>query len=361
MELELKVNLASRSYPIVLGNGIAKELPPRLKEMFPKSKFGLVTNTTIQALYEKQLTQWKRALDLTIHVMPDGERYKNIKTWGAIFDTFLAAKFERSSVIIAFGGGVVGDIAGFAASAMLRGVACVQVPTTLLAMVDSSVGGKTGLDHACGKNLIGAFHQPSLVWIDTAHLDTLSKREYLSGHAELFKYAFIGGRDMFDFVSAKHHDLIGRDAGTLREGIRRSIEIKAGIVERDECETGGRRMLLNFGHTFAHALEKCTGYKKLLHGEAVWWGLACSCELGKLLKTVPAADLPAYETLERAIPCPKLPSPLSANDLFAAMFFDKKVAEGKINFVVPVKAGTSIIKNDVPAEMVKRVLEKTLK
>jgi 3-dehydroquinate synthase len=355
--MEFTVNLGPRSYPVVLDQNVGNRFPARLKSLFPKSKFGLVTNRTLYALYEKQLTQWKRNLDLTLHVMPDGERYKTIKTWGAIFDTFLKEKFERSSVIIAFGGGVVGDMAGFAAASMLRGIAYVQVPTTLLAMVDSSVGGKTGLDHACGKNLIGAFHQPSLVWTDTDFLATLSKREYTAGYAELFKYAFIGGRDMFDFIAANHPKLVERDAGTLGEGIRRSIETKARIVEQDERETGGRRMLLNFGHTFAHALEKQFGYKTLLHGEAVWWGMACSCELGKHLKTIPASDAPAYEALLRLMPRPKLPGAPSIKDLYGAMLFDKKVSGGAIAFVVPAKPGTSMIKDDVPVEAVKEALE----
>jgi 3-dehydroquinate synthase len=358
--MELKVNLGPRSYPIVLDSGIAGALPSRLKKMFPKSKFGLVTNTTIRNLYKRQIERWKKELGLTIHVMPDGERYKTIATWSKIFDTFLKAKFERSGVIIALGGGVVGDVAGFAAAAMLRGVAYVQVPTTLLAMVDSSIGGKTGVDHAYGKNLIGAFHQPSLVCIDTAFLDTLTEREFLAGCAELFKYAFIGGREMFDFVSVNKGVLIKGRSQVLLEGMRRSIEIKADIVGLDERETGGKRMLLNFGHTFAHALEKYFSFKKLLHGEALWWGMACACALGKILKTIPKSDLAAYDTLLRAMPRPKLPSIPSDCDLYSAMFFDKKVAGGKINFVVPAKAGASVVKSGIPAETVKNVLTKVL-
>jgi len=370
--MKLTVNLGPRSYPVILDQNVSSALPVKLTSLFPESRFGLVTNTTIHKLYKKQIEKWKRELSLTIHVMPDGERYKTIETWSRILDTFLKEKFERSSVLIAFGGGVVGDLTGFAAAAMLRGVAYVQVPTTLLAMVDSSVGGKTGVNYVCpsvpaagshrrplgGKNLIGAFHQPRLVWIDTGFLATLPKREYYAGLAELFKYAFIGGRDMFDFVSINSRKLLGKSTLVLLEGIRRSIAIKARIVEQDERETTGKRMLLNFGHTFAHALEKCTGFKKLLHGEAVWLGIACACELGKILKTIPAPDLPAYDALLQAMPKPKLPKGLSVNDLYNTMFFDKKVSGGKINFVVPAKTGTSFVKSGVPAEAVKRVVEK---
>lgn len=368
--MECTINLGPRSYQVVLGSRIAEGLPSRCKSVFPDSKFGLVTTTTIHKLYKKQIAAWKKELSLTVHVMPDGERYKTLATWSRIFDTFLAAKFERSSVIIALGGGVVGDVAGFAAAALLRGIRYVQVPTTLLAMVDSSIGGKTGVNYvspsvpatgshlrpAGGKNLIGAFHQPSLVWIDTAFLDTLPQRQFLAGAAELYKYAFIGGRDMFDFVSRSGRKLLEKDPQLLLEGIRRSIAIKAGIVEQDERETGGRRMLLNFGHTFAHALEKCTGFKKLLHGEALWQGMACACELGKLLKTIPASDLPAYTALLRAMPRPQCPAFLSVNDLYDAMFFDKKVAGGNINFVLPAPAGIAVVKSGVPAETVKKVL-----
>ena len=373
--MKLTVDLGPRSYPIILDQNVSSALPAKLKSVFPKSKFGLVTNTTLYRIYRKQIRVWEKGLDLTIHVMPDGERYKTIATWSKIFDTFLKAKFERSSVIIAFGGGVVGDMAGFAAATMLRGIQYVQVPTTLLAMVDSSVGGKTGVNYVFpyvpaagshirplgGKNLIGVFHQPSLVWIDTAFIDTLPKRELYAGAAELFKYAFIGGREMFDFVSNNTRKLLEKNDRVLLEGIRRSVTIKARIVEQDERETSGKRMLLNFGHTFAHALEKYFGFEKLHHGEAVWWGIACACELGKTLKTIPKSDMAAYDALLAKMPRPKMPSLPSANEIYSAMFFDKKVSGGKISFVVPAKAGTSVVRSGVRGEVVKRVIENVFK
>ena len=373
--MQLTVNLGQRSYPVILGRNSASALPSKLLAMFPDSRFGLVTNTTLSRIYKKQIAQWERRLNLTIHIMPDGERYKTVETWSRVLDTFLKAKFERSSVLIAFGGGVAGDVAGFAAATMLRGIAYVQVPTTLLAMVDSSVGGKTGVNWVYpsvpaagshirplgGKNLIGAFHQPGLVWIDTAFLTTLSRRQYLAGLAELFKYGLMGGRGMFDFVSRNSRQLLERDSSVLLEGIKKSIEIKARIVEQDEHETSGRRMLLNLGHTFGHALEKVTGFKKLLHGEAVWWGMACACELGKILKTIPASDIAAFDSLLAAMPRPRLPGAPSASDLYNAMLFDKKVAGGKIRFIVPAETGKSVIKKDVPAEIVRRVIKKVLK
>jgi 3-dehydroquinate synthase len=356
--MELTVSLGNRSYSIVLDSGSANAFPATIKRLFPKSRFGLVTNTTIRDLYKPLLEQWSADLSLMIHIMPDGERYKTIQTWSAIFDTFLPARFERSSVLIALGGGVVGDVTGFAAATMLRGVNYVQVPTTLLAMVDSSVGGKTAVDHHAGKNLIGAFYQPGLVVVDTAFLATLPEREYLSGYAELFKYAYIGGADMFDFVTTRHDAMLRHDKAALLEGIKRSIEIKAAVVSRDEKETSGERMFLNFGHTFAHALEKYFGFEQLLHGEAVWTGMASAIELGKLLKTIPERELPAYDALSRQLLRPQLLSIPPVDDLYNAMFFDKKVSGGRIKFIIPSEKGSSVVKSDIPEQLVKESIRK---
>lgn len=354
--MQLTVSLGTRSYPIHLDSGIAHAFPALLKKRFAGSRFGLVTNTTIRDLYAPLIERWSGELGLTVHVMPDGEQYKTIETWATIFDTFLPARFERSSVLIALGGGVVGDVTGFAAAAMLRGIHYVQVPTTLLAMVDSSVGGKTAVDHPAGKNLIGAFYQPDQVFADTDFLATLPEREYLSGYAELFKYAFIGGESMFDFIHANHQALLRHEQDALLEGIRRSIEIKAAVVSRDETETSGERMLLNFGHTFAHALEKCFDFKGILHGEAVWWGMACALELGRLLKTIPAADSRDYAALAAMLQRPALPSLPPIDDLYGAMSFDKKVSDGKITFVLPAKKGCSLVTSDVAADAVREAL-----
>ena len=359
--MEITVTLGARSYPIVLGSGIAATLPARLRTDFPNSKFGLVTNTTLSALYTPLIAQWADELDLTIHCMPDGERFKTLETWGAIFYTFIPAKLERSSVIIALGGGVVGDVAGFAAATFMRGIVCVQVPTTLLAMVDSSVGGKTAVDHPAGKNLIGAFHQPSLVWIDTAFLDTLPEREYAAGCAELLKYAFIGGPELFDYFAHQGSSLlVHHRKEMLPDAIYRAVSVKAGVVARDETETKGERALLNFGHTFAHALEKHFGFGKLLHGEAVWLGMRCAVELGKVLATIPEETLPHYETMLHIFPRPELAMVPDPADILAAMRFDKKVAAGTLNIVVPAAPGYSIVKKGVPEEIVEKAIESGL-
>jgi 3-dehydroquinate synthase len=356
--MELTVSLGSRSYPIHLDSGTAPAFPSTIKKLFPKSRFGLVTNTTIHGLYKELIDRWTVELGCIVHVMPDGERYKTIETWSAMLDTFLDAKFERSGVLIALGGGVVGDVTGFAAATMLRGVNYVQAPTTLLAMVDSSVGGKTAVDHVAGKNLIGAFYQPRLVFIDTAFLTTLPEREYRSGYAELFKNAFIGGPDMFDFIARNHEALLTHASAPLLEGIKRSLEIKAAVVSRDEQETSGERMQLNFGHTFAHALEKYYGFEKLLHGEAVWWGMSCAIELGKLLKLIPNADIPTYDAISRKLLRPELPSIPSIDDLYNAMFFDKKVSGGQVKFVVPAEKGRSVVKSGVSEAAVKASMKR---
>lgn len=358
--MELTVNLGPRAYPILLNEDCNSRFSSTIRARFPKAKVGLVTNETIASLYSGQIAAWKAELDLVIHVMPDGERYKNLDTWSKIFDTFLSARFERNSLLVAFGGGVVGDMTGFAAASMLRGIPYIQVPTTLLAMVDSSVGGKTGLDHSAGKNLIGAFHQPRMVWIDVAYLQTLPKRELRAGYAELFKYAFIGGRAMFDFVNNHHEKLNTGHSATLLEGIKRSIAIKASVVEQDEFETKGMRAMLNFGHTFAHALEKHFGFDALLHGEAVWWGMVCACTLGKLVGSIPAHAQPLYDEMLRKMPRPVLPSVPPVEDLYNAMFFDKKVKDGKLRFVVPAEPGIAIVNDSAGPELVRKVLELAL-
>jgi 3-dehydroquinate synthase len=355
--MEITVQLGSRSYPIILEHNLSDSLPEILKKQFPGSRFALVTNTTIASLYTPLINNWKQQIDITVHEMPDGEQYKTLDTWKGILDFLIQSKFERSSVIVALGGGVVGDVAGFAASVFLRGISFVQVPTTLLAMVDSSVGGKTAVDHPSGKNLIGAFYQPKATYIDTRFIDTLSDKEFVSGYAELFKTAFIGGLDRFNFVSNNSHKMLSKERSTLLEGIYRSVQLKAHVVEQDECETKDIRALLNFGHTFAHSLERFFNFNGVLHGEAVFWGMKCAYELGKRTGTVSSSDIPLYDAIISRMPLPALPSVPDIEKLYSMMFTDKKVASGKVRFVVPTVPGTSIVKNDITAQDVIRVLE----
>jgi 3-dehydroquinate synthase len=353
--MEITVSLGKRSYPVFIND--KRPLPGLCKELFPSRPFACVTNTTIAGLYKNRLAQWNDELGPVMHIIEDGEQHKNIDTWQNILDTLLNSSLDRRAVIIAFGGGVVGDIAGFAAAAFLRGVDYVQVPTTLLAMVDSSVGGKTAVDHQSGKNRIGAFHQPRMVYIDTAFLDTLEKREFIAGYAEVFKYAFIGGSDMFSFIDKNHEKILSKDSKLLLEAIERSIRIKAGIVSEDETEVSGRRSLLNFGHTFAHALETYYNYEKLLHGEAVWWGMGCACDLGKRAGTIPQQSQGACDSLCAKLLPMQLPSKPSAEKLYAGMFTDKKVQGGKIRFVLPAAPGESVLRDDIGESDVLATLE----
>ena len=354
--MQISVNLGTRSYPILLDKGNAVTLPTAVKEQFPESRFALVTNTTIAELYRELIAAWKSALDCVVYEMPDGEQYKTIETWSGILNFLLESKLDRKSVVIALGGGVVGDVVGFAAASFLRGVGYIQVPTTLLAMVDSSVGGKTAVDHPLGKNLIGAFHQPKLVCVDTDFLSTLPEREFRSGYAELFKYAFIDGREMFDYVQKNNMAMVEKEPKALLEGIRRSIEAKARVVEKDEHETSGLRALLNFGHTFAHALERYFNFKDVLHGEAVWWGMRCAIICSQMAGTGSCGSETSYEAMMQLMPKPALPSQPNTQKLYEMMFTDKKVLDGKLRLVLPTVAGSSLVRGDVPAGVVKAVI-----
>jgi 3-dehydroquinate synthase len=362
--MEISVNLGDRSYPIILKHGAFSEFPSSLKKRFPQSRFALVTNTTLAITYKDVLAQWEKELSPVKFVLPDGEQYKNIETWNSVVDFLIKSNLDRKSVVCAFGGGVVGDITGFAASSFLRGVAFVQIPTTLLAMVDSSVGGKTGVNHAIGKNLIGAFHQPSFVWLDTVFLSTLPEREFIAGYAELFKYAFIGGPEMFDFIGKQHHAMIAKDKNALIEGIQRSIAIKARIVEADEREEKGTRAFLNFGHTFAHALERFYNFEQVLHGEAVLFGIRCACDLGTRLATIPPAAEQKYRALLEKCPATELPGTAAARPnaeaLYDAMFTDKKMSGGKLSFVLPATPGSCILSSDVQKDAVCETLKSIL-
>lgn len=343
-----------RDYPVFIdeeGSFIEK-----LKDRTPASAYVVITNKTIEGHYRKQMDSWRESLD-NYHevIIEDGEVYKNMDSIMIMLDYMLEQKLDRKAVIIAFGGGVVGDMAGFAASLFLRGVRFVQVPTTLLAMVDSSVGGKTAVNHAMGKNLIGAFYQPRFVWVDTAYLQTLEQREYIAGCGEVMKYGFIGGPKAFEFVQDEFAKLCDRDTIAIQKAIALSVEIKAEVVSMDEKENGCRA-LLNFGHTFGHVLEKVLGYGTILHGEGVFWGIRCAIELGIITGTVPEKFHVAYEEAKEAILYPEISEKMDLEELYAAMFSDKKVDTGVIRFILPTEPGSSIIYKDATKEQVLQTL-----
>jgi 3-dehydroquinate synthase len=288
-------------------------------------------------------------------LIPDGERFKHLATVGRIYDALVRATADRASTIVAIGGGVVGDIAGFAAATYLRGVPVVQVPTTLLAQVDSAVGGKVGVNHAMGKNLIGAFHAPALVVVDPLLLTTLPRREFRAGLYEVVKYGVIASGELFERVTSDLGRLFARDATALLPVIAESCRIKARIVQEDERESGVRRTL-NFGHTVGHALEAVTKYRRFRHGEAVAYGMLAASELGVVRGLFPAAERDALAALIMQMgPLPPV-GDLSAEQIVESTARDKKVIAGQLHFVLPTSIGATVIVNDVRTEDLTRAL-----
>jgi 3-dehydroquinate synthase len=352
----ITVNTASGAYPVFIGSGIASEFPSYVNERFKGRRCALITNPTIDGIYSSYIDVIKNELNCVVHTIPDGEKYKTVETWNGIIDALITFGLDRKSLLIAFGGGVVGDVAGFAAACFMRGIEYVQIPTTLLAMVDSSVGGKTAVDHPLGKNLIGAFHQPAAVWADVNFLETLPRRQFIAGYAEAFKYAFLGGRAMFDFMECNREAVLGGGSDLLLECIERCVSIKAGIVALDEREAGARA-LLNFGHTFAHALERFYGFEGLLHGEAVLWGIACAVSLAKETGALPRKHWGDFDEILHGMPLPPLPSAPWIDEIYAAMFTDKKAESGQLRFVMPVAPGEAEAAYAVGEEAVRKVLK----
>lgn len=349
------VELGERSYPIHIGPGLlgnAELLRPHLAGR----QVLIVTNTVVAPLYLERLRAGLPGYEVNTCVLPDGEEYKNLDSLNRIFDALLGVPCDRDSTLVALGGGVVGDITGFAAACYQRGVNYVQVPTTLLAQVDSSVGGKTAVNHPRGKNMIGAFYQPRVVVADTDTLDTLPERELRAGLAEVIKYGLIRDRALLDWLEGHLERLLARDAQTLTYAIERSCINKAGIVARDEREAG-ERALLNFGHTFGHAIETATGYTRWLHGEAVATGMVMAADFSRRMGLLTPADTTRVTDLVRRAGLPTaLPAGVDAAELARHMRVDKKVAAGRIRLVLLRALGDAFLTGDYPDA----VLEETL-
>ncbi|HUQ09444.1 MAG TPA: 3-dehydroquinate synthase [Steroidobacteraceae bacterium] len=340
----IDVNLGSRSYPIFIGAG-AMRLKEAIDQVIPARDVLVITNTTVGPLYSAALTQAlapRRCLEVSV---PDGEMHKTLANVSRMLDVLIANRFARDSCVVALGGGVVGDMAGFAAACYQRGIPFVQVPTTLLAQVDSSVGGKTGVNHPGGKNLIGAFHQPSAVFADTETLGTLPDRELRAGLAEVIKYGLIVDGPFFDWLEANAAKLLARDTDALTHAIKRSCELKAEIVARDEREQG-ERALLNLGHTFGHAIESATNYATWLHGEAVGAGMLLAADMSQRLGWVSDADVARVEHVLRLFGLRTDVSELTADTLAEKMKIDKKVAAGRIRLVLLKAIGKSVVTGD---------------
>ncbi|MGZ5818718.1 MAG: bifunctional shikimate kinase/3-dehydroquinate synthase AroKB [Burkholderiaceae bacterium] len=347
--ITLQVDLGERSYPIAIGQGLLsnKEL---IGQYIAGSRVAIVTNTTVGPLYLQQLTQTLESAgkQVTSIVLPDGEEEKNWANLMRIFDVLLAEKCDRKTTLIALGGGVIGDMTGFAASAYMRGVPFIQVPTTLLSQVDSSVGGKTGINHPLGKNMIGAFYQPQAVIADTATLSTLPDEELSAGLAEVIKHGAIIDAPFFDWLETNMAKLVTKDAQALAYAIQRSCEIKADVVRQDEKETG-LRAILNFGHTFGHAIEAGLGYGKWLHGEAVGCGMVMAADLSHRLGFIAESEKMRIAALVKAAGLPTVAPDLGNDRLLELMQVDKKNEGGQIKFILLKPLGTPII-TTVPSE-----------
>ena len=350
----LRVELGDRSYDIRVGRGLLREAGALIRAVAPAPRAFVVTDRTVAKLHLPTLEDSLRAagFDVATFALPPGEASKDFAHLEQVIDAMLAARCERSTSVLALGGGVVGDIAGFAASILLRGVPFVQIPTTLLAQVDSSVGGKTAIDTRHGKNLVGSFYQPRLVVADVATLATLPEREMRAGYAEVVKTALLGDADFFVWLETHGAAVIGGDADALAHAVRTSCAAKARIVAADERESGPRA-LLNLGHTFAHALEKEAGYDgSLLHGEAVSIGLLMAFALSVRLGLAPPADAERLRRHLRGLGMPLSPPPLlgrrwDAARLLTHMASDKKVSDGRVTFVLATRIGAATLRADV--------------
>ena len=344
----LTVDLAERSYPIHIGRGLLKE-PGHFEALLKGRRAVIVTNETVAPLYLDTLKQTLAAVHdgpVEALILPDGEQYKNVDTLNRIYTFLLERRLDRSAMLIALGGGVIGDITGFAAATYLRGVDFIQVPTTLLSQVDSSVGGKTGVNHALGKNMIGAFHQPRLVVIDTDTLNTLPDRELSAGLAEVIKYGLIDDADFFVWLEEHLPRLLAREPEALAWAIHRSCADKARVVAQDERESG-RRALLNLGHTFGHAIENGMGYGQWLHGEAVGAGMIMAAHLSRQMDWIDDDDLNRTTHLIQAARLPVAPpTGLSAERFKQIMAGDKKVLQGQLRLVLLQGIGTSVVTAD---------------
>ena len=355
--ISLNVELGDRSYPIAIGRGLLDDASLLNRHIGGSGKVAIVTNTTVAPLYLDKIAGPLRAAgrDVVPIILRDGEEFKNWESLNEVFDALLANKCDRKTTLVALGGGVIGDMTGFAAATYMRGVPFVQIPTTLLAQVDSSVGGKTGINHPLGKNMIGAFYQPRAVIADTATLDTLPDRELSAGLAEVIKHGAILDAAFFDWIEANIGKLVARDHAALAHAIARSCEIKADVVARDERE-GGLRAVLNFGHTFGHAIEAGMGYGAWLHGEAVGCGMVMAADLSRRLGLIDDAAVDRVRALVKAAGLPVVAPDLGVDRWIELMEVDKKNEGGAIKFILLKPLGSPSITN-APREL----LDATLK
>ena len=360
---EMRVELAERSYSIVVGQGALAQLAVRVAKLFPKANHAIVIYdsnvTTIAKSVAEQFEakQW-RVGHITIS---SGESSKSVDQLGRIWHELLDNRTDRGSIVVAVGGGVVGDLAGFAAATFARGLSLVQIPTTLLSQVDSSVGGKTGINLTSAKNMVGAFWQPSLVMIDTTTLESLPTREYVSGIAEIVKYGVILLPELFEYLQDNVAAILSRDPQVLRHIVVESCRAKAMVVQQDERETTGLRAILNYGHTFAHAIEATAGYGALLHGEAVAIGMNMAGHLAQMLGRVDSRFVERQAKLMQALTLPITLAPSNVDAMWEVMLTDKKVEHGKLRFVLPTRVGHVELVHGVPRELAIEAIKRCTK
>ncbi|MBK8524153.1 MAG: 3-dehydroquinate synthase [Betaproteobacteria bacterium] len=356
----LTVQLGERSYPILIGSGLLRQ-PELLLPYLPRKKAVIVSNTTIAPLYLDCLAKGLRAngIEVVESVLPDGEQHKDLQTLNQIFDTLLGNRCERSTTLIALGGGVIGDMGGFAAACYQRGMPFIQVPTTLLSQVDSSVGGKTAINHPLGKNMVGAFYQPKIVLADTSTLNTLPDRELSSGLAEVIKYGLIRDLPFLEWLEHNVESLLERNPEALAFAIHRSCVNKAEVVAADERETG-ERALLNLGHTFGHAIETGMGYGEWLHGEAVAAGTMMAVALSRLKGWLDDADVHRIEHLLLRAKLPITGAPIAVDRYLELMRHDKKVEDGRLRLVLLKGVGSAIVSDDSSDAQIRVAIESRL-
>ena len=356
----VNVELQERRYPILIGNGLLQD--ERSYPVKRGERVMIVTNPTVAQFYLDTVTfaLKKRGCEVDHVLLPDGEKYKTLESLNLIFTALLQGNHGRDTTIIALGGGVIGDVAGFAAASYQRGVRLIQIPTTLLSQVDSSVGGKTAVNHELGKNMIGAFYQPSMVIIDTHTLSTLPKREVNAGLAEVIKYGAILDYEFFEWLEAHIDELVALNNESLQHCIARCCQIKADVVARDETEKGDRA-LLNLGHTFGHAIETHLGYGNWLHGEAVSTGMMMAAALSEQLGDISVADVSRLEKLLARANLPTLsPDSMQPEDYLPHMMRDKKVLAGKLRLVLLKSLGQAYIATDTDKDLVLNAIKRCI-
>lgn len=354
----ITVNLAERSYPITIGAGLFED-SAHLSSLTAGQKVVVITNVTVAPLYADKILSLLQSLgcQASLLELPDGEQYKSLDTFNQVMSFLLEGSFARDVVVIALGGGVIGDLVGFSAACYQRGVDFIQIPTTLLSQVDSSVGGKTAVNHPLGKNMIGAFYQPKSVIIDTNCLKTLPEREFAAGIAEVIKYGIIYDAEFFTWLDEHLDALYSLDEQALTYAIARCCEIKAEVVAQDEKESG-IRALLNLGHTFGHAIEAELGYGNWLHGEAVAAGTVMAARTAQLQGMIDQQQFDKiFSILSRAKLPVHTPESMTFDDFMTHMMRDKKVLSGKLRLVLPSSIGTAEVVADVPPEVIRQAIE----